>query len=827
MLRFFYFALSFFIVLKIDAQSIIYVKQNAIGLNNGASWTHAYTSLQSALQTATPGQQIWVAAGIYKPSQTPAGYAQPNNARTRSFYVPDGVAMYGGFAGTETTLEERNWQLNPVILSGDTGIEGYDADNTYHVLTIDRATSNTRVDGFIIEKGFADGATTPNYDVGGGLYNHGDNFLTSSPTIANCWFRNNHAAFGGGAVYNAARWDGVAEPLFLQCIFTGNTSNLSGGCMRNYARARGVCQPNYLNCTMFNNFGITDSSAIISVVEFLAPNGTTATLLAQNTLFAKGSLNKGVLQYCLYESPGSFFLSFSNCIIGQAPIFADAANLDLQLASGSPAIDAGANALLPVWFSRDFNGQNRVFNDIVDIGAFELVQEVPTAPQAVCQAATVYLDNNGQASLPAVALDGGSTGVAPLQLSSNGSQMLIFNCQHLGIQTVALEVSNSANLSDTCLAQVLVLDTLPPVLLDAVDDTLIIGFDGVFTFDTAYIAQHIQAADNCGQVQIGQIWPQQVDCAQINSWVEVFFTLADGHGNTTTSSILFYVSHSGDQLPWPWQHDDIGTCQGDAFAQTCSGDESVKVWATALAGQSQTDQRHTVYQPVCGNGQLTVHVRNLSPGASAGVMWRQNLNSSVPMIGLKTQLGAYGWKEKRTAVGQPRTMLFLSPGFTLSWLRLSRQGNTFTAYGSPDGLLWSLLFSETIEMPDCALAGFFAEGHAEASVAEAVFDRISWEVFPDAIHTLPDVSPAGEIALYPNPASNYVNIHLPISQEQQALCRLVSSAGQVIIEQRYHAEEASFVQFNWQHLPAGLYYVQVLYDEKNKAYAIPLVIGGL
>jgi hypothetical protein len=72
--------------------SVIYVKQDATGENNGASWTDAYTDLQSALADASSGDEIWVVGGTYK----------PGNERTSTFSLIDGVAVYGGFAGTET-----------------------------------------------------------------------------------------------------------------------------------------------------------------------------------------------------------------------------------------------------------------------------------------------------------------------------------------------------------------------------------------------------------------------------------------------------------------------------------------------------------------------------------------------------------------------------------------------------------------------------------------------------------------------------------------------------------------------------------------------------
>ena len=90
----------------------------------------------AALTAASSGQQIWVAAGTYKPT---AG-----TDRTISFALKPGVGVYGGFAGTETALEQRDWRTNVTTLSGD--LLGNDsgpasiwnatmADNSFHVVT--------------------------------------------------------------------------------------------------------------------------------------------------------------------------------------------------------------------------------------------------------------------------------------------------------------------------------------------------------------------------------------------------------------------------------------------------------------------------------------------------------------------------------------------------------------------------------------------------------------------------------------------------------------------------------------------------------------------
>ncbi len=78
-----------------------YVKWNASGTNSGTSWTNAYTDLKSALG-APPCTEIWAAAGTYT----------PGTLRTDTFQLKNGVALYGGFIGTEEARTQRNPAAN-------------------------------------------------------------------------------------------------------------------------------------------------------------------------------------------------------------------------------------------------------------------------------------------------------------------------------------------------------------------------------------------------------------------------------------------------------------------------------------------------------------------------------------------------------------------------------------------------------------------------------------------------------------------------------------------------------------------------------------------
>lgn len=217
------------------AASIIYVDANAAGTNNGSSWANAYNKLQDAMAAASSGDQIWVSAGIYYPDE---GLSQTNDNRNSSFELVDDIEIYGGFAGTETLLSQRNVAANPTKLSGDidkndVNIDGNNiaetttdivGSNAYHVVHGGTATALTILDGFIITAGNANGGTFSTMN-GGGLFN-----WSTNPTLQNITFSGNNAEaadFGyGGGVYNY----NITSPIqFTNVIFTGNRAYNGGG----------------------------------------------------------------------------------------------------------------------------------------------------------------------------------------------------------------------------------------------------------------------------------------------------------------------------------------------------------------------------------------------------------------------------------------------------------------------------------------------------------------------------------------------------------------------------------------------------------------------
>ena len=284
----------------------LYVNLLAEGANNGFSWVNAFTSLQSALDAASTGDTIWVAKGTYNPSKEQDGTV--DESRKFTFQMKNGIAIYGGFAGTETAFNERvnygTGEINETILSGDFNNDDVvtgsgstlsisnNSENCYHVFYHPSETNldgTAVLDGFTITGGNADGSS--NYSYGGGMFNS-----ISSPSITNCTFSSNSASNAGG-MYNES-----SSPSIINSTISGNSAGLGGGIYDNSSSSSSI-----LNCTFSGNSATTNSR--YGGGGMFIGYSTTSLI---NCIFVGNSGNNGGSVYNFNSSPSITNCSFSS-----------------------------------------------------------------------------------------------------------------------------------------------------------------------------------------------------------------------------------------------------------------------------------------------------------------------------------------------------------------------------------------------------------------------------------------------------------------------------------------------------------------------------------
>jgi len=255
------------------AQQVLRVQAGAPG-GNGLSWGSAFGDLQAALTAAAAQpsvQELWIAAGTYRPAAVD---------RSATFAVPDGVALYGGFAGTETLRDERDPSANLTLLDGDLagddqpGFLNY-GDNSWHVVSAINVQSLV-LDGLTVRGGSQGGGAgirafaarveltnvvlRENWGLGSNNDGAGMLLAAGDVSVRDCRIVDNQTTTGGGALLTDPLTPLPKTAFFQNCVFERNLATDGAG-----ISARGIV-PWFLTlegCTFLDGFATSGAGVSI------------------------------------------------------------------------------------------------------------------------------------------------------------------------------------------------------------------------------------------------------------------------------------------------------------------------------------------------------------------------------------------------------------------------------------------------------------------------------------------------------------------------------------------------------------------------------------
>ena len=407
--------------LAATAQTTYYVTSEATTPAAGTSWETA-TTLSDALTRAQARDQIWVQAGTY------------TAPITDGFTLQSGVSLYGGFEGTESSPDERAIDgdkayrmTHQTILSGDVNkddeVDGVNlifpantsrADNATHVLTINLTptqqsgnnnTEPTLVDGITIRGGQADA----DGEYGGGIYVTGNN-NGGVYIIRRCFFIENYATQGGALYVSSTVGNTADECLIDRCGFFNNAAGQRGNAINAGGAIYLAGAGTVVNCAVFNNEngGIYLANSAAKVINSTVTRNTASgidgtgyevrnTVIWGNSTLSSDNARPN-FQNCAYPEANAEDADSGNNVHLAAknneekgphfssPSLKTGFDTDFTLSAGNryplwtwepmeatPLVDAGdSQAYNEAGYGNvDLNGDPRVQNDTIDIGAFE------------------------------------------------------------------------------------------------------------------------------------------------------------------------------------------------------------------------------------------------------------------------------------------------------------------------------------------------------------------------------------------------------------------------------------------------------------------------
>jgi len=206
----------------------------------------------------------------------------------------------------------------------------------------------------------------------------------------------------------------------------------------------------------------------------------------------------------------------------------------------------------------------------------------------------------------------------------------------------------------------------------------------------------------------------------------VSLTASGPAGSNKKTSSVTVASGSTGALPSPWSSADIGSVGLAGSASYASGTftltgSGADIWGTA-------DAFRFVYRPLNGDGTIVARVASLGNTASwakTGVMIRESLDANArhAMVAITPANGVAFQRRRSTGGGSYHT-----PGAKVVapyWVKLTRVGDTFTAYQSANGSTWVQVGSSTISMAASAYLGLALTSHNNSVLDTAILNNVS------------------------------------------------------------------------------------------------------
>ena len=446
-----------------------------------------------------------------------------------------------------------------------------------------------------------------------------------------------------------------------------------------------------------------------------------------------------------------------------------------------------------------------------------------TPPVALCRNLTVYLDADGQFEITPDELNNGSNDACGLSEEAPfGTNLVKFECENIGENTVTLTVTDANGNSSTCTATITVADNTDPVI-NCTDATVSLNGEAALELDAGSLAA---ASDNCGVESLEAGLPA-VSCEDLGEVIPVIVTATDAAGNS--ANCVSHITVTGLPCGWSQSPDGIGCTDGsEAAYDSPSGTFTLMANGCYTPGVTN-DESAYVGTEICGDGSITAHIAGLTLPGFAGIVMRETTSPGAKKVALVYQGVNALQRFVRYADNSPSYPSYIStPGSR--WLRIVRTGNLFKGYHSVNGVTWTYAFAVTVPMNACIQVGLITSGANSNSVVTATFDNVVIDPPYGANQQKYGIDPAfseagrPRVELWPNPTAGEATLNLEhfLNRGSDSATIEVTDEFGRLVRRLKTSESRVALRLNDQ--APGLYLVRITGDD-GTTRVLKLVIG--
>ena len=180
-------------------------------------------------------------------------------------------------------------------------------------------------------------------------------------------------------------------------------------------------------------------------------------------------------------------------------------------------------------------------------------------------------------------------------------------------------------------------------------------------------------------------------------------------------------------LPAPWLAQDIGLPATNGSASFSAGTFTVLGNGSDIGGTN--DQCQFVYQDGSANCSLVAQVASVQAGlnawSKAGVMIRDTLNPDAMQMDVVVTPSQEVSCQYRDSTGGLSVYSQTTNLTTPYWVKLTRAGSQFIGYRSPDGVNWTAMLTNTINMGTNVYLGLAVCSHVNGTNCAATFTNVA------------------------------------------------------------------------------------------------------